>query len=400
MSNRNDINLRGAIPETPDMCRNAVLLAVSTYREERTMKRTYKVVLIAAIICILMCGAAFAIAQYYSVRDHVAHGNPSTTFEAAIVPVEKTINSHGLSMTFGDAVCDGKNLVFTMDIVPDTEAEPIYVYPTLSAVCNGKTIDIYHSGFDFSYGRGAIIPSLNSDEPMVSSNRGFEVELPEPIESGTIDWTYTLSLYKPTAKLVAVDYAPVWDEETVSSWPEYYRTMQANGEIGVFAGNSIGDYLNALIDEKNLTEAEKAVKSGMFELVDTIEFDFTTELSDEQNLVKETTHSFDGYTVAVKSITNSFMQVNYELEVVFDEAQPSEHNLIQSYVLADQDGNIMPWRNSTLSLAEDAKTCTVWGSVERITDAPLTKITFTLSNDPTTNIREENMPSFTIEIGK
>ena len=33
MDQRNDIDLRGAIPETPEMCRDAVLQAVSTPSE-------------------------------------------------------------------------------------------------------------------------------------------------------------------------------------------------------------------------------------------------------------------------------------------------------------------------------------------------------------------------------
>lgn len=364
------------------------------------MKRKIPFSIVLAAILILTSITAFAVANYYSVREHVAHGNPSAAFEEAIVPVEKQKSSNGLTITLGDAVCDGNNLIFTMDIEPDDDAEPLYVYPALSATCDNKPIEIYYDGFDFAYGAGAIIPSLNPNEPLVASDRAFEVELDEPLEAGSIDWTYTLSLYKPTGILVAIDPALPCDVESISNWGEYYRSLHANGEIGVLAGNSIGDYLRAITEESSLTEAEKAEQSGLFELVDTVVFEFTTEISNEENLVNETVHTFDGYTVTVKSVTTSFMQVNYELEVVYDEPQPSEHDLVQSYVLSDQDGNIMPWQNSTWSLAEDGRTCAVWGSVERITDAPLTKITFTLSNDPTLNHIEENMPSFSLQIGK
>ena len=149
-----------------------------------------------------------------------------------------------------------------------------------------------------------------------------------------------------------------------------------------------------------MTEAELAERSGLFELVDTVVFEFSTEVSDGQNLVSETVHVFDGYTVTVKSVTTSFMQVNYELEAVYDEPQASEHDLVQSYVLTDQDGNVMSGRSSSWSLAEDGRTCTVWGSVERITDVPLTEITFTLSDVPTGNLRDENMPSFAVKVEK
>jgi len=398
MSNRNDINLRGAIPETPQMCRDAVLQAVSTYREERTMKRTYKVALIAAIICILMCGAAFAIVQYYSVREYIADGNTSTAFEEAVVPVEKTVESNGLSITLGDAVFDGRDLAFTLDIVPQENAEPVYVYPSLAAVHDGKPLETYYYGFDFSYGTGAIIPSLNQDEPLASSRRGITVKMLQPISSGTVDWTYTLKIYKPTGKLVEIDDEAIWNDNSARDWNEHYRSLHENGDIGVFAGNSIGDYLRAICPEDDLTEAKRAENSGLFELADTIEFEFSTEVSDGNNLVSETVHVFDGYTVTVKSITRSFMQVNYELEAMYDEPQPNEHDLNQSYVLTDQDGSVMPWRSSGWSLAEDGKTCAVYGSVERITDAPLTEITFNLSDTPTLNQITEGAPSFTIQI--
>ena len=368
------------------------------------MKRKMPLSVALVAILILTSVTAFAIVNFYSVRDYVANGNPSAAFEEAIVPVEKSVESCGLTMAFGDAVCDGQNLMFAMDITAAEGTEPVYVYPSLSATCDGVPLEVYYGGFDFAYGAGAIIPSLNPNEPLVASNRGFEVELDEPVQSGKIDWTYTLRLYKPTGKLVNVGYEWPEDGREPRNWSEYYRSLYENGEIGVFAGNSIGDYLLALRpdgeEHGDLTEAERAERSGLFELADTVVFEFTTEVSDGSNLVGETVYAFDGYTVTVKSITTSFMQVNYELEAVYDEPQPSEHDLIQSYVLTDQEGNVMPWRSSTWSLAEDGRTCKVWGSVERITDAPLTEITFTLSNDPTGNHSAEDMPSFTIKINE
>jgi len=367
------------------------------------MKRKIPFSVALAAILILTSVTAFAVAKYYSVREYVADGKTSTAFEEAIVPVEKSVESCGLTMAFGDAVCDGQNLMFTMDITAAEGAEPVYVYPSLSATCNGEPLKVYYDGFDFAYGAGAIIPSLNPDEPLAASNRGFEVELDEPVQSGKIDWAYTLRLYKPTGKLVNVGHEWPGGEEP-RNWEEYYRSLYENGQIGVRAGNSIGDYLLALRPDGEehgaLTEAERAERSGMFELADTAVFEFSTEVSDGSALISETVHVFDGYTVAVKSIDSSFMQVNYVLEVVYDEPQPSEHDLCVSHVLTDQDGNIMPWRSSSWSLAEDGKTCTVWGSVERITDAPLMEVTFTLSDSPSSNHREDGMPSFTVQIAK
>lgn len=365
------------------------------------MKRKIPFSVALAAILILTSVTAFAVMNYYSVRDFVAGGKTSAAFEEAIVTVEKTVESNGLSVSLGDAVFDGKDLAFTLDIVPVEGAEPVYVYPSLVGMRNGEPVEAYYYGFDFSYGAGAIIPSLNPEEPLAGSRRGVSVEIRDAMPSGTVDWTYTLKMYKPTGKLICVEDERLWKEMESGEWDAYCRALYANGEIGVMAGNSIGDYLRALdLEGDPMTEAERAERSGLFELVDTVVFEFSTEVSDEQNLVSETVHVFDGYTVTVKSVAASFMQVNYELEAVYDEPQASEHDLVQSYVLTDQDGNVMPWRNSAWSLAEDDRTCTVWGSVERITDEPLTEITFTLSDDPTGNSRNENMPSFTAKIEK
>lgn len=372
----------------------------------RKMKRKIPFSIVLAAVLILTSVTAFAIANYYSVLDFVADGKPSAAFEEAVVPVGKTAESNGLSFTLGDAVFDGKNLMFTMNITASDGAEPVYVYPELTASHCGDPIQVFRDGFDFAYGAGAIIPSLDPQEPLVSSDRGFEVELSEPIQSGSVDWTYTLQLYKPTGKLVEVEYE--WPEEGKDpiDWRELYRSLHANGEIGVLAGNSIGDYLLALAAEDEpygaLTEAERAESSGLFKLVDTVTFKFSTDASESANLIDEASFDFEGYSVTVKSVTSSFLQVNYELEVLYDEPQPSEHELEQFYSLIDQDGAVMKRREAALSLAEDKRTCTVWGSVERISDTPLTEITFVLNQESTLdpNDKAEDMPSFTIEIKK
>jgi len=159
MDQRNDIDLRGAIPETPEMCRDAVLQAVSTYREERYMRKPYKVVLMAAVIVMLLCSTAFALVHFYSVRDYLADGQPSAALEEAIVPLETTATSNGLSFTLGDAVFDGQDLVFTMTMAAEEEASPLYVYPTLRGFSGDRELNGDYSGFDMAYNFGFLLPS-------------------------------------------------------------------------------------------------------------------------------------------------------------------------------------------------------------------------------------------------
>ena len=131
-------------------------------------------------------------------------------------------------------------------------------------------------------------------------------------------------------------------------------------------------------------------------------FNFSTEVTEEKNLAEETIHVFDEYTVTVKSITASFMQVDYELEVLYNEPQSGEHELEQFYALIDDNGNIIPQYDRGFSLAEDNRTCTVYGSAERINDTPLTAITFRLDHEFTINSNDtvDDMPSFTVTLAK
>ena len=74
----------------------------------------------------------------------------------------------------------------------------------------------------------------------------------------------------------------------------------------------------------------------------------------------------------------------------------------QFYALYDQNGSELAWRNALLELADDQRTATVTGSVTRISDEPLTAITFALDHRMTIdqNDTAEDMPFFTVELDK
>lgn len=408
MGRKKKLDLRSAFPETPEMCRSAVLQAVGTYRKEEAMKKhSYRILLAAAIIFVLLCGAAFAITHYYSVREYVAAGKPSAAFESAIVPVEQSAERCGLRMALGDAVCDGKDLMFTLNIASGADAEPIYVYPELRGVCNGEPVDVIYSGFDFTGGPSALIPGIDPDGQPSSIATGVCAALSEPMQGGKIDWVYTLRLYKPTGRLVADEHRWSFTDDVPDDGREYYLSLRESGEIPVLGGSWVsGDYLYTFASDWqeyiSLAEPELIERTGLFERQEAAEFRFSTEIAVEEGIVPEEVFTFDGYSVRVKSLTVSFMQLSYELEVVYDAPQPGEHDLDQFYVLLDGSGSIIPQNDRRFSLLEDDRTCIVRGSAERITDAPLTEVTFRLDHAYTTdpNDTAEDMPSFTVVLDR
>lgn len=400
MDERN-IDLRDAVPQTPEMCREAVLQAVSTYREERSMRRMYKVILVAALVLALLCGTAFAIANLYSVREYVAQGKTSEAFENAVVPLEQSVTTNGLTFALGDAVFDGTNLAFTMNLSALEDAAPMYIYPSLSATAEGRPVDVEYLGFDMAYDIGFLVPSTDDRYPL-PGYCGVEAELTDADAAGDITWRYTLQVYKPLAPLVEI--RECGENESYEEWQKYLCDVKADGKIAVSYGTGIGDYLDAVEprEGEERTFGQRMVDSGMFELADTIVFEFTTPMPVERKINSGDTFSFDGYTVAVKSIAESFMQVHYTLEVRFDEPQASEHDLEFFYTLSDQDGKEMNWSSAGLTLSEDGMTAIVEGSIKRISDEPLTAITFTLDHNMTIdqNDTAEDMPSFTVELVK
>ena len=85
-------------------------------KEERKMKKIPLSILLAAILVLGTTVGGLALADYYSVRDYLANGAPSESFEAGIVEVNQTKTNDLISMTVGDAIFDGRTLAFTLEL--------------------------------------------------------------------------------------------------------------------------------------------------------------------------------------------------------------------------------------------------------------------------------------------
>ncbi|MBQ7851203.1 MAG: hypothetical protein IJ343_15870, partial [Clostridia bacterium] len=208
MDKQHDIDLRAAIPDTPDFCREAVLQTVSTYREEETMRKPFKMILATALALMLLCGTAFAIVNHYSVRDYVADGKPSAAFEEAIVPLGTTATACGLSFTLGDAVFDGKDLAFTLNMTADEGASPLYVYPKLQGFCGERALDVDYWGFGGAYDFGFLLPGTDPAYAL-DADQGVNASLYNDAADSPVTWRYTLTLLRPTGELVDIrDWGP------------------------------------------------------------------------------------------------------------------------------------------------------------------------------------------------
>ena len=384
MKREEEFRLDSAFRDTPEECRQAVLKAVSAYREEDKMKRP--LILIAAIVLTLalLFGTALALVSYYSVRDSVAGGAPSQAFEENIIPLGNSQTAQGLTVTLGDAVFDGSHLDFTVQLAAPEDAQPLLLVPALSGSCPGQPLDIdYHAGHLAALTDGFLYPSTSEAHPARDTfTVSAEYDGDEPV--GTVEWQYTLHLLRPKWEIVQA--APIY------GWQVYEAAfLQAwrQGKIMVVDGQSVTAYADAIADSVITDDhrfngpflLEVLLGSGAFEEVDVLTFTFSTAVPQVRQMKGNSVFSFDGYQVRVKKITTSFMRVNYALEILLERPFGEEYSLDFTYDVYDQNGEALPWKSSMQSYSPDRSTVTASGSVEYISDAPLTALQFKPSAD-------------------
>lgn len=393
------LSLKNAVPPTPDMCREAVLHAVSTYKEETPVKKRYISLVAAALMLVLLSGTALALVHYYSVRDYVADGQPSESFERNVIPLDKRATSHGVSMTLGDAVFDGTRLVFTINLDAQEGATPVYLYPQIEAVCNGQKLDAYFHGGSPMYTEGLLYPSI--DETVQLPNQfGVTAPLYDEVATDAVDWRFTVQVFTPNWPLVNAGEP---ESGQRAAWYARFPKAYENHQIMTDNGYDLTEYLDAIpVPEDLLFQSftDRLTATGAFTHADTLVFEFTTALPETTAAPEGQVFAFDGYEIEVKRMDVTFMQINYEFEMRFDEPQGHEHDLPASFAPIYPDGTPLKFIRHTWSLEDDRRTAKVWGSAERISDDPLEELTFML--DARWKSAEENQrdarPSFTVDL--
>ncbi len=393
MKKQNDptLSLRDAFSSTPDMCRDAVLHAVSTYREERRMKKTYVTILAAALVLILICGTAFALVNYYSVRDYIAEGTPSQQFEENITAVEQVKTSHGLTITLGDAVFDGNRLAAAMNFEADDSAKTMFVWPVLEAWQGNQLLDAFAT-FNGS-ADGLLFPYLIEGAPR-THELGISAEIYDELASDDVQWKLSVNLYDILWPIEIIEQSAdgVWRAPDEEVFREYFlnQKLLSGGQSLTFMQTAIRTRDSKWLERAPVCATgdsfpEMMVNAGAFALTDTIVFDFTTAQPEAVELAKGQVFHFDEYDVEVKSITQTFMQVDYELVLRYHEhpgeiesRSAYEMSLEDTFALFDQNGNQLKWLDSGSDMEDDLVTVHVHGSFLRITDEPLASLTFRL----------------------
>ncbi len=384
-----DRDLRAAIPDTPQSCREAVLRATGAYKEETAMRSPHKLILAAVLIMTLLCGTAYAVVNHYSVRDYVARGQTSAAFEQSIVPLEKTATAGGLTFTLGDAIFDGRNLALAMNVDEPAGTESLLIVPELTAWEGDRQLDADLTAFALRYtvdGRehgfnqgqpGLFVPPLDisvyKDDEV--DRMALEASLPATPE-GEVTWRYTVHIFRPVGEFVKTSLNYDENSPGYDLWMDALRLMHSRGQIAVEAGVCRLDaYVGANAASEDLPYHQFYEEDPLFEKVDAVTFEFVTPIVELPQLAVGETFTFDRMTVSVRSLTRSVMRVDFELEMRCDSRQLARALIYRNATVRDQHGQELPLWNLTYTIEDDA--CfTVSGYLNRVSDEPLTELTF------------------------
>ena len=382
------LDLAGAFPETPDLCRRAVLNAVGSYREEKKMKRPFVMAIAIVLILALLGGTALALVNYYSVRDAVANGTPSKEFEQNIIPIEQSKTAQGITVSLGDAVFDGSTLAAALELNHEEDAAPQYLISWLKAECDGEPLtssvtgssgdndglstNFFYPSADVRYPTAEKLTILGDIYDQGAYGMGWR-ELTAPV-----DWRLEVQIFQPNWEIVLADEIRDWD-----AYEAQFAQTYEQGKIMAEHGVSLEEYVSGMPNFSDCSNekwfADQLVKSGAFTLADTLIFDFITPLPETKEYGADQVFAFDDYTLTIRKLTRSFMRVKYQYDVVFAQPQSKEYkytDLDFAYALYDQNGREMTFKSTTFDFEDDQRTAHFWGEVEYIEDSPLTAIQF------------------------
>ena len=321
-------------------------------KEERKMKKIPLSILLAAILVLGTTVGGLALADYYSVRDYLANGAPSESFEAGIVEVNQTKTNDLISMTVGDAIFDGRTLAFTLELNMPENASSVYLSSLEIIIAQAgkpeeKRIGLGWSG-DGIYD-GFLYPSLNVFEREPNMNRmgisqsfwGIDPEKP-------VQWKVTFRVLRPIWK-IENDTQPSFELEKLLPWKEAIQTAYERQTLRAENGKYLERFLAAMqppegvmrIDWAQMPYTDRLVACGAMQEEEPLTFEFTTQPVHAVSLLKEPLQfSFDECTAELQSMIQTSRYISCDLVIrTKDSAYHSRYRYVTAY---DQNGEWIP----------------------------------------------------------
>lgn len=326
MDERN-IDLRDAVPPTPDLCRNAVLHAVSTYTEEQKMRRPYKVILVVAVVVALLCGTVALAASGWNVLRFLQLSDNHMSNELVENVSAQAAVDH-CSIQIDSVVTDGRFLAFDWTVQNSDVSQPVYIQVDSFT---GNGVPLFTDGTDdFNY---QWFPGMFNEGIMQDGNLAM---LPDEIIGDKLDVEMVVGVYTPKQPVYQME---VFDVDDI-------RQKQNEGYYVLVAGEGLvfEDPREGLVIGYGPMNDMCADSFDRTEMVAR----FTVDLSEGRETLKQLPlpEPFDnnGFKMQYTYAAVSSLQVSCTIEMYPDNMSREEANALLSegyFELTDMDGNML-----------------------------------------------------------
>ena len=302
--------------------------------EEQPVKRKISTSLIVVFAVMMLTMAAGVATTNYGVLDFNSNQKDNPAYAEHILTVDQSFVSDYFTMTVNEAIFDSISLSMTMEIQPVEGAEPVYIYPRITAQCGDRVLETdiegcaggdFWSGFwlpqDESWGSDG---KYGVDCAVITD---FEDHVVYDTQSEPVEWTVTFDVVKPEWPVKTVEHQ-LYDDMDVSyeDMLAYYQQFEDAYRDQVILLDVYGgmpEFLSVLPAPEGMSEdewvylsiSEQLVRSGAFSRVEMLTASFTTDgvpmLSSELPL----TVDLGDYEATLTQLTASFARVDYRFEV-------------------------------------------------------------------------------------
>ena len=302
--------------------------------EEQPVKRKISVSLVLACALLLLTMAAGVAATRYGVLDFNGEQRNNPEYIQHILQIDQSFTNDYFTMTVNEAVFDSISLSMTMEITTLPDAEPVYVWPHITAECGGERLETDIEGCtggDFWSGFW-----LPQDEEWGNDGR-YGVDCAVITEDGEhtvydtrndpVTWTVTFDVIKPEWPMQKAGEMLFDDEDhTYEDFLAYEQQFTKAYEDHVILLGAYGDIIEfdaGLPIPDGTTEeewlftplSERLVQSGAFSRVDVLTASFETDGVPALRAELPLTVDLGEYEATLTELVASFARADYKFTV-------------------------------------------------------------------------------------
>ena len=337
----NPRDLKNAFPPVPEMCRDALMSAVSSVQEEeRPVKHAFRLAVVMAILMITLTSVAYAVTRP-GVLDWLLGGREAAPWlEEAAQTVKGSATEDGVTVSVTSLVYDGKQLVLSYEAAVSDPTQAVLVTLDQDMLLGGEPARLTHP----SVVDAKMVPSPHLDFLPVQRNpilRGaWSGTLPEL--SGTVEAEVTFLIYRPEKGFAFVDDLGMltddlsdMDAETRAEYQDCRDTIAAltnavivDGDPEPWAadGYTLVDHSGMLMDNEHphLTETRMPVR-----------FQFQADVPVVYDFASDGYTTLDDATLHIEEFRLSPLSTSVRVQLI-----PNENTEEAARLLADTCGQI------------------------------------------------------------